>query len=484
MPTAVLVTLLVAAWLAMFLARLFGPSTILDDDQQRPAAYVLDLMVNGHVLVQYDDTGDIMSKPPFYTWLVARTAIAFGELNEFTLYLPGALAVLGMALIIFLHGRAEFGPFAAFLGAAAMLLSNPGLKQVHLARTDAVFSILVYASAVLALEASRGRCSWYWFWMAGALATLTKGPLGLLLAAGGFLASWITTNPTPRDRSPLAGHVVGMLFFFLLTFGWFCAAYMRAGEPLIEKLIGKELLGHATESARGDMIGSKMHQPPIYFLSRFAPWSLFCLLAIRHFWKQRRAPSPAVYTGVFLSCYFLFGLLIFSLSPHQRFDHQFPLIPAAALLAGVEVARLLGERRFSLAVKLFPLVAALAIGGAATFYRMNPAKEEIRSDLLKTVAAEIKAKGGNDFPLQHADATMGLQFFLGTMRQRITTEEACNALKSREPAYIAVRREGAREDIEKCLDGTHVYTLGSWTPEGEKDPFITILSNRAEYRNE
>ena len=115
---------------------------------------------------------------------------------------------------------------------------------------------------------------------------------------------------------------------------------------------------------------------------------------------------------------------------------------------------------------------------------MNPAKEEIRSDLLKTVAAEIKAKGGNDFPLQHADATMGLQFFLGTMRPRITIEEACDALRSREPAYIAVRREAAREDIEKCLGGTRVYTLGSWTPEGEKDPFITILSNRETYRNE
>jgi len=40
-----------------------APPNLLDQDQERPAAYVLDVIKNGNWLCQRDWTGDITSKP-------------------------------------------------------------------------------------------------------------------------------------------------------------------------------------------------------------------------------------------------------------------------------------------------------------------------------------------------------------------------------------------------------------------------------------
>src|ERR1035437_4176789 len=52
--------------LTMFVIRLKGPPDLMDNDQERPAAYVIVLLQNGNWLCQRDATGDITSKPPLY----------------------------------------------------------------------------------------------------------------------------------------------------------------------------------------------------------------------------------------------------------------------------------------------------------------------------------------------------------------------------------------------------------------------------------
>jgi len=75
--------------------RLTAPPNLLDQDQERPALYVLDATKNGHWLCQRDLSGDITSKPPLYTWLCALLTLANGRISLATLYLPCVLAGLG-----------------------------------------------------------------------------------------------------------------------------------------------------------------------------------------------------------------------------------------------------------------------------------------------------------------------------------------------------------------------------------------------------
>src|SRR2546423_15019102 len=117
----------------LFLLRLASPPTLLDQDQERPAAYVLDVVKNGHWLCQRDLSGDITSKPPLYTWCCALVTLACGRINLFALYLPGALGALGSAWLVLAAGRRHFGSRAGWLAALATMLTAAGLKEFGLA---------------------------------------------------------------------------------------------------------------------------------------------------------------------------------------------------------------------------------------------------------------------------------------------------------------------------------------------------------------
>src|SRR5262245_50635727 len=156
----------------LFTLRLVGPSNLLDQDQERPATYVLDVLKNGNWICQRDLTGDITSKPPFYTWLSAIAALVVGRVNLFALYLHGALAATGIALLLLRSGGRHFGRRAGIFAAIAILLTSAGMKEFGLARTDGVFAFTVTLAALLAYQAWTEGRGWTWFWVASAVATL------------------------------------------------------------------------------------------------------------------------------------------------------------------------------------------------------------------------------------------------------------------------------------------------------------------------
>ncbi len=200
---AVLLAILVSIWLSLFLLRYSAPSDLLDKDQERPAAYMADAALNGNWIVQVDDHGNICSKPPVYTWIGAGLILLTGSINDFALYFPSALGVLGCCLIVWFLGVRRFGALVAFLGGSALLLSALGIRILYLARTDAMFAFATLLTAFLGYRAWQKKSSWIWFWLAATLATLTKGPLGLVLATGGLLG--LIGLPRRKAADPMNG---------------------------------------------------------------------------------------------------------------------------------------------------------------------------------------------------------------------------------------------------------------------------------------
>src|ERR1044071_1418316 len=83
----------------IFLIALTGYPSLMDNER-RVGAYVLDAVQNGNWVIQKDVTGDIASKPPLLTWIAAVATVCTGSLNRFAIYLPSALAVIGIALLL------------------------------------------------------------------------------------------------------------------------------------------------------------------------------------------------------------------------------------------------------------------------------------------------------------------------------------------------------------------------------------------------
>jgi 4-amino-4-deoxy-L-arabinose transferase-like glycosyltransferase len=459
----------------LFALRLTAPPNLLDQDQERPGTYVLDVVKNGNWLCQRDLNGEITSKPPLYTWLASLVALARGRADEFALYLPGALSAWGTAWLIFAFGRIHFGPRAAFFAALASMLCTAGLKGFGLARTDAVFALTVTATALLGFRAWTQGKGWTWFWVMAAFATLAKGPLGVVLAGAGFLAAFWEH----KSGEPLAfkgNQLLGFGLFLLITVGWFLLAYQSAGRPFIDKMIGDELLGQAVGETKYHFPGSVFYQPPLYYLSRAAPWSLFGMYGLWRVWRAPNTEASVRRFERFLFCWFLVGMSIFSMAPHQRADLLWPIMPAAALLAGRELDRL--SRR---AARIFDAAIAAAvvlmIGGFIYYYFGTRAQSLIvrQTVSLNHVAAEIARYGGSQFPLTHLDDPMGLQIYLNTWRPRVTAKHAAALLHGPEPAFIAINDLNKVQAARKPEDPP-IYTV---VPSLDSTNYpVRIISNR------
>ena len=438
-----IVFLLAAYTTLLFGLRILGPSNLTDNDQERPAAYVVDAVRNGHWIVQYDWTGDITSKPPAYSWLAALVSLPFSQPNLFSLYLPCALAMFGAAALLAKLSTEVGHPRLGFL-AGLFLLANPlAAKLVALARTDPLFTFTVTLTAVLVFRAWQSGRGWPLAWLAAGFATLTKGPLGLVLGFAGLIA-WFWERrigaPSPASRR----HVLGFGLWLAVCLGWFLLAWTAAGPPLIQKMLGAELVRHAV-GMPGSTPGSGLVIAPAYFLSRFLPWSALTLVGV---WQAFRSPptDPTLrQLQRFCLAWWIAGLVVFGLASHQRGDLIAPLLPAGALLAAIPASRWTANwRPRTLLAASTSFAVLLALGTQFEFTQKNRAVfEETRS--LAALATAFRQSGHDLAKLQHVDPPYALQFFLGTMNRIVTAEVGAQHLQASRGHTLAVRDASALE---------------------------------------
>lgn len=491
LPRRHAVALLLTAWALLFAVRLAAPWNLMDQDQERPTAYIMDVLVNGEWIVQRDQTGAVTSKPPLYTWISALCSLPAGRLTRFTLYLPCALSVLGCMLLMMRFGGRLFGSVCGFFGALIFLLSLPGLKMLALARTDPLFVFTVFLAVVAAWRCWNDGASWVWFWLAATAATMTKGPLGIVLGATGLLAT-VWDRRGRGDEASVCWrprqHAAGIALLLAIAGGWFALAYWRLGSALVDKMIGDELVRQAVAGDRGESPFEGIPLPFAYFLSRFLPWSFLACLAAWRVWKQPAADPAERRFERFLTCQVAAGILLFSFAGHKRPDHLFPLLPAAALLAGRELARLrwLAAPGRCLAVAGAAVAMALAFATPYYFLGVGRTKYAIRTAGMAVLAGEIRRAAPNA-EITFFNSPYALQYFLGSMRQRATKHQAVRLLTTGfDPVtsrptgdaphvYVATRDpESLREALGNAAP--HIYSVLRWPAEGPA--FAEVFSNK------
>ena len=153
-------------------------------------------------------------------------------------------------------------------------------------------------------------------------------------------------------------------------------------------------------------------------------------------------------------------MAVLALGAHQRGDLLFPVVPAAALLAGGEVADWWGRRPPKVALAgavVVPLVGLALLG--VHRHVLRPREPEVRQTLaVQQLARELLAITGKECPLTDVDAPYGLQVFLNTRHEPVTPEQAARLLAGEALVRVAVMDTNA---VNAALpEGTRVHLLG------------------------
>ena len=489
--------MMVAVWIGLFLIRLAAPSDLLDNSQDRQAGYVQDLLFNGNLACQVDQNGALCAKPPLFTWLAGMFSLPFGRTTELGLHLTGSLAVLSTMLMLWAFGRRWLGNWAAFFAALCLPFSVYGIRMVLLARTDSLYMLLVAGAGIAAFAAWMRRGSWIWFWLLAAAATMTKGPQGLIPAMAA-LAICVWWERRETERRPFTfgwAWWAGIALFLLICLGWFAWAYSQFGAEVLNKMLGKELLGHAVNSkGRGDPLWRTFYKPSVWMLQKFLPWFPLALLAVWRVWKQPVTDPDVRRFARFCAFYLLAGLLMFTLASHKRADLLSILLPPTAWLAGLELATW-KERWSWLPQRVLAAVAAIWLvvlaGAWIDYHSRHHAKEKVivQTCALREMASKFEARFGRNAEILYAkgwgpdkekaffyESPQAFQFYLGTMRRTTPIEEIIARFAGPDPVIVAVGDMAAFK-AELVKTGVPCYEVIPWPAPGTLS-ILSIVSNR------
>lgn len=464
------------AGLCLFLIAITGFPE-LTGNEHRIGAYVMDAVGNGHWLVQRGLDGDVASKPPMLTWLVAVATLGYGELTRFALYWPNATATIVVALVLLTWGKRYFGWEAGLLSAVTYLFSPIGFNQMMSVRYDGLLALPVTLAALAAFRAWTLRTSWTWFWLAAAWGTLVKGPLALLLGAVGLLAV-VWEKRTGHEALLRGPHWWGGLCYLALCGGWFMLAYADMGQPLVDKMLGRELVGHIAGEGSTDTLLRGFYKPTGNVLAGYAPWSVFAVMGLWRVWRRPATETDERRLERFLACWFFAGLLAFSLAAHQRGRLIVPLVPAVALIAGRELAAWLRPRPLLKVASTFVAVMLVAF---ALYHHVGRAwTKQVQVTLgMRETAEVVRRSLGDQFPLMHvgasdSDTSFALQFYLNSARPLTSVARAIELLRGDYPAYVAVTGYGKHAD--QFENGLELLEIARWPQTGT--PTVRVLGNR------
>ena len=303
--------------------------------QPREATVIWEIYHSGEWVLPLRNGHLIPSKPPLFHWLGALISLVFGQLSELTIRLPSALLALMGVLMTYRIGVALWGVEAGLFAGLTLATSFEWVRAATTARVDMTLTVFMVAAffafwSLYRKEAVSWASASGFFCLLG-LATLAKGPIGVLLP-GLTIGVFLCLQRDVRFLRHL--HLIfGGLFFVVVAGSWYALALWQGGGEFFAKQIMKENVLRFVSSGSA---GAGHSHPFYYFVPNLflgmAPWSFFFPALIYFLYQSRRrwAEMNFTYLFVWIATVFLF----YSISSSKRSVYILPIYPAIALLFG------------------------------------------------------------------------------------------------------------------------------------------------------
>jgi 4-amino-4-deoxy-L-arabinose transferase-like glycosyltransferase len=308
-------------------------------DEPRYAQVAKEMVDGGDWVLMHVNGKTYEDKPPLFFWLIAFSSFLWQGFSSFSVRFPSALFGTLTVLLTFILGRKLFGSRTGFLSALILATSFDFAYLSTRANIDATLTFLTAASLFFFLqwylhqqaegveERDKRSLSIYGFYIGMALATLAKGPVGLvlpLLVSLSYL--FIQKDWKAMKRMRL---LTGMVLVLVVVLSWYIPAAWKGGQSFINVTLVHHTIDRFAK-------GSSHIRPFYYFFANFPadfmPWFLFLPGAIVYGLLKKREGLPKEF--LFLLVWFVAIFLFFSFSKGKRTLYLLPLYPAVSLLVG------------------------------------------------------------------------------------------------------------------------------------------------------
>ncbi len=300
-------------------------------------------------------------KPPLLHWAIAVCMKVFHSEAEWVVRLPTVFATLIQAVLIAgLAGR-WYGDRIGRLTGLIQLTTFYVLFQARLAEADmslcATVTAAMTALAYATVERPDGTKPHWWigqaYWLAVALAFLSKGPIGVAFVGGGsfFFALWQMRWPVWR--------------FFLNPVGWLVFALVGLSWPVTAFLIDPTVIDgwrHQNIDRFTGVLGGQ--ENPFFYLYTIPlialPWTPFAILGLA---AARGETGPKRDLSRLLLCWFGAGMVLIASAAWKHKHYAIPAMPPMTIFAALGLSRYLDRLSLRSQRPLRILAAGFVIGG-------------------------------------------------------------------------------------------------------------------------
>lgn len=351
----------------------------MDRDESRFAQATAQMLETGdYVSINYQDAPRD-KKPVGIHWLQAASVKVFSDVADRDIWpyrIPSLLGAMLAAAACAWGASAFFGPRAGLLAGAMMGASFLLSTEAFLAKTDAVLAgttaLALAALGRMYLAGRNGeRPGWrtrLLFWVAIAVATLVKGPVGPLVAFMALLA--ICVWDSIAERKPAfawagkIGWTWGPLIVLAICGPWAWAITVASDGAFWGAAIGGDLApklagGH---ERHGGIFGYHLLLSPMLIF----PATLLMPAGLVLAWKARNEPGVR-----FALCWLIPTWLMFELLPTKLVHYTLPGLGGLFWLMAAALREPLGKVSRTVGVGLLGFASlvfiAICIAGLATY---------------------------------------------------------------------------------------------------------------------
>ncbi len=324
--------ILLTVVLSILFAAALGNRALWHPDEGRYVEIPREMVESGDYVTPRLNGVKYFEKPVLFYWLQASAIKVFG-IKEWSMRLwPVIFAILG-CLATYATGRKLYDRRTGLL-ACAVLATTP--LYYILGRTitlDMAVSVLLTLALFAFLLGTREppgawRRNYFWaFYIFAALATLTKGLIGIVIPAA-IIGAWILLlNEWRLLRAIYLPS--GLILFLLIAAPWHVLAARANPEFAQFYFIHEHFQRYLTKV-------HDRYQPAWFFvpvlIAGFYPWTAYLVQALSKAWPSSWRARHEKREMLFLSLWVILAFVFFSLSDSKLIPYILPIFPPLALL--------------------------------------------------------------------------------------------------------------------------------------------------------